>query len=153
MRSGLLDRRERAEVVARMLVTEAYDRAVAEENSPLFSCGCTVVGWITQLFRQNIASAILRSSPANCEGERFEDVFKDAWLRFTHFAKAAEDHIIDTHSMFAAFVRGMAFTYQKGGSAIGFILPVLLKDVKLGSSVMTAIFIQVQPRKDLLHRC
>lgn len=148
MRSGLLDRGERGELVARMLVTEAYDRAVlAEEGPSNFSRGCSVVGWIKKLFQENVASAILNSRPADCKGEPFKDVFKDARLRFTHFAKTADDHIIDTHAMFAAFARGMAFTCRNGETAVDFILPVLLnKSAKLSSWVMTAVFVQVKRR-------
>lgn len=150
MQSGLLDRGERGEVVARMLVTEAYDRAVAENTSDeqtlLFSFSCRLVNFIRQLFSAARAEAILKSKPANCDGKTFEEVFGDAWIRFTHFAKSADDHILNTHSMFAAFARGMAYTCGNGKGLIDFITPILLYDAKLSSWVMTAIFWQVKRR-------
>lgn len=150
MRSGLLDRGERGEVVARMLVTEAYDRAVAEnasdEQTLLFSFGCRLVNFIRKLFSAARAEAILKSKPANCDGKTFGEVFGDAWIRFTHFAKSADDHILNTHSMFAAFVRGMAYTCRNGERFIDFITPILLWDAKLSSWVMTAIFWQIKRR-------
>lgn len=155
MERGLLDRGERGNVVARMLVTEAYDLAVAEKTHPpltpdeqsrFFSLGCHLLDWIEKLFSEGRAQQILESYPANCKGQKFKDIFKDAWIRFTHFVKSADDHVINTHSMFAAFARGMAYICQKGGSFIDILVPVLLRDVKLGSSVMTAIFIHVKRR-------
>lgn len=133
--------------MARMLVTEAYDRAVITEKSQHFSSGCSVVGWIKEFFQPKVANDVLNIKPANCKGERLEDVFKDARIRFTHFTKAADDHIIDTHAMFAAFARGMAFTCRNCEGAIDFILPVLLNSAKLSSWVMTAIFFQVKRHK------
>lgn len=153
MKNGLLDRGERGEVVARMLILEAYDRAVAKafrksktREEPLFSFGCRLIDWIETIFVEKVAQDILNSTPANCGNKTFREVFKDAWIRFTHFAKAGDDHIFNTHSMFAAFIRCMAFVCRSGESFIDLIIPVLLWNEKIGSSVMTAIFIQVKRR-------
>lgn len=160
MRNGLLDRGERGEVVARMLIVEAYDCAVIavlpqSDNQPgqqhLFSLGCTLIGWIEQMFPDEVADIILNSTPANCGNQSFREAFKDAWIRVTHFTKAADDHVFNTHSMFAAFVRGMAFICRNGESFVDLILPILLFDSKIGSSVMTAIFIQVKRRVKAGH--
>lgn len=153
MKNGLLDRRERREVAARALIVEAYDRAVLtdREKQPIqgsvFSMGCRLVTFIGELFSPQVAEQILDSRPANAPGERFRRRFGDAWLRFTHFVKAADAHCLSTDAMFGAFVRGMAYICRGDGDAgVDLILPVLLGDHKVGPSVMSAIFVQVKRR-------
>lgn len=166
MKTGLLDRADRGEVLARILIIEAYDRAVTEAfaasqsedpqnpdgQEPLFSLGCRLIDWISQLFAPDLAREILHSKPANCGDQTFEEVFKDAWIRVTHYAQAGDEHVFNagTHAMLAAFVRGMTFICRDenggGSSFVNFVIPVLLRDVKIGSSVMTAVFIRVGRR-------
>lgn len=170
MKTGLLDRADRGEVVARILILEAYDRAVTEtftpnhdRRKPHFSLGCRLIDWISQLFAPNLAREILGSKPANrVTGDQtgngtFEEVFKDAWIRVMHYAQAGDEHVFNagTHAMFAAFVRGMAFVCRdsignrNGGNFVNILVPVLLRDVKIGSSVMSAVFIRVGRRAGL----
>lgn len=154
MENGLLDRGERGEVVARMLILEAFDHAVLSAGKlkdpygkyPLYSFGCRLIDWIVSLFVDDVTQDILHSKPANCGEKTFEEVFKDAWIRLTHWAQAGDDHVFNTHSMFAAFIRCMAFVCRRGESFIDLIIPVLLWNETIKSSVMTAVFIQVKRR-------
>lgn len=68
----------------------------------------------------------------------------------THYAQAGDEHVFNagTHAMLAAFVRGMAFicrdsSNRNGGNFVNIVVPVFIRDVKIGSSVMSAVFVRV----------
>ncbi|THH12410.1 hypothetical protein EW146_g7725 [Bondarzewia mesenterica] len=150
MENGLLNLGERGEVVARLLVMEAYDRAVLREHGQrmLFSLGCHVTTFIKELFEDNIAQQILDSRPDNvADGLTFREAFEDARVRFTHFAKLGDSSVTSTDGLFAAFVRGMAFIAKTGQAVIDFLIPVLLRNELLREEVMTGILVQVNRRR------
>ncbi|THH06221.1 hypothetical protein EW146_g9684 [Bondarzewia mesenterica] len=154
MMNGLLNLGERGEVVARVLVTEAYDRAVLRDHlrnhdqRVLFSLGCRVTTFIKELFEDSIAQQILDSRPDNvADGLTFHEAFKDARVRFTHFAKLGDGSVASTDGLFAAFVRGMAFIAKTGQAVIDFLIPVLLRNELLREEVMTGILVQVSRRR------
>lgn len=148
----------RGELVARHLLMLAYDRAVEADyrkefpNDPnclkvLYSRGCSVITFIRELYSEKLAEVVLNSVPDNLKsGRTFRDAFKTARLRFTHFAKLADESGSTTEAMFAAFVRGMAFVGHDTQQLLDFILPVLLWDELLSEAVMTCIFISVKRR-------
>ncbi|KAJ6611191.1 hypothetical protein B0H10DRAFT_1810041, partial [Mycena sp. CBHHK59/15] len=153
MFSGLLNPGEQEAITARVLVTEAYDRAVLHDHSgemgPLFSQGCSLITFIKELFEAENPAKILDSKPDNIrDGIPFREAFGGALLRFTHFVKAADDHVLCTDAMFAAFVRGMAYICQDGQGSVGFILPVLLDSTALLSEQhMSGIFFKIKRRQ------
>ena len=156
MKNGLLNAGERGEVVARALLTEAYDRAVKRENPEKFgrfSRGCSLISFIEELFEPGAAQAILDSYPDNIprdtedpNRQKFRTVFQKAKVRFTHFVKVDDVNGITTGTLFPAFVRGMAFIAKTGQAIIDLGIPVLFVDDKLGETAMTAILIQVKRR-------
>lgn len=150
MSSGLLDRSERTEVVARALITETYDRATLrcrkDAGSPL-SFGCGAVEFIEELYRDH--GTITEAHPDNVSGGvTFREAFKHARLRITQWVRVEDDHELSTESMAAAFIRGYAFICRRGVSFIDLVVPLLLWDEKIGEGVMSAIFLQVKLRKD-----
>ncbi|THH04277.1 hypothetical protein EW146_g10218 [Bondarzewia mesenterica] len=154
MGNGVLDLGERGEVVARVLVTEAYDRAVLRDHSRdyggrmLFSLGCHVTTFIEELFEDSIAQQILDGRPDNvADGLTFREAFEDASVRFTHFAKLDDSLVASTDGMFAAFVRGMAFIAKYDEAVIDLFFPVLLRNELLREEVMTGILVQVKRRR------
>lgn len=150
MSSGLLDRSERTEVVARALITETYDRATLrcrkDAGSPL-SFGCGAVEFIEELYRDH--GTITEAHPDNVSGGvTFREAFKHARLRITQWVRVEDDHELSTESMAAAFIRGYAFICRRGASFVDLVVPLLLWDEKIGEGVMSAIFLQVKLRKD-----
>ena len=142
-----LDVGDRAEVVGRALLTEAYDRAIiAEHPAPSearFSQGCLLTSFIEELLTEEAALAVLESQPDNVpDGATFRDAFKDARVRFTHFTKLDDEESLITAVLFVAFIRGMAFVASSDEAFIDVVIPVSLRDEKLGESVMTGILIQ-----------
>ena len=138
---------DRAEVVGRALLTEAYDRAViAEHPAPSearFSQGCLLTSFIRELLTEEAALAVLESQPDNVpDGATFGNAFKDARVRFTHFTKLDDEESLITAILFVAFIRGMAFVASSDEAFIDVVIPVSLRDEKLGESVMTGILIQ-----------
>jgi hypothetical protein len=151
--NGVLNRGHAGEMVARLILSSAYRRAVVEEsasggNSPNFSAGCSLITFIKQLFSDPHAEMILECAPDNVQdGEKFKDAFRDTTLRFTHFITMSSrsndgDHCPWTNIVWAAFVRGAAII---GKDTMDFIIPLLDgKNNKIGESTVTAIIIQVK---------
>jgi hypothetical protein len=136
--SGLLDQGWRGEVVVRRLLSEAYRRAVRndpDDSQPNFSKGCKLITFVSQLFSTDCANQILNSVPDNLKSST---TFEDAIIRFTHFAKMADDIGTTTHAMLAAFVRCMAIICWSSRNIIDLLIPVLLKSGEtLQESVIT----------------
>ncbi|THH19412.1 hypothetical protein EW146_g1745 [Bondarzewia mesenterica] len=152
---GLLDLGLRGELVARVILMDAYDRAIEREQgrklagsdlTPFYSQGCSVITFIEELFKENIARDILDSVPDNDDEEvSLRDAFKDAVIRFTHFAKLGDDSGITTNAMWAAFIKCVAFMGWSSQEAVDFLLPVLLRrNAPLSEAVMTSLFVQVK---------
>ncbi|KAF8697691.1 hypothetical protein AX14_001299 [Amanita brunnescens Koide BX004] len=152
--NGVLSKGHRGEMVARLILSSAYRRAVVQESdgeSPNFSAGCSVVTFIKQLFSNPQADIILESIPDNVsDGEKFKDAFQDTILRFTHFITMSSrsnngDHCPWTSIAWAAFVRGAAIIGQVTQDTTEFMMPVLDgKDSKIGESTISAIIVQVK---------
>ncbi|KAF8575276.1 hypothetical protein K439DRAFT_1665120 [Ramaria rubella] len=152
---GLLDLGERGEVVARVIITSAYDRAVERDHPPpkhngtppFYSQGCRLITFIEELFTAEYAEEILDSRPENVKSKvPLREAFKDARLRFTHFAKMADDTGTSTAAMYAAFIRGMAIICMSTQRVVDVMLPVLLIDDPLREEIMTSLMIQLKRR-------
>ena len=151
--SGLLDLGQRSEVVFRLLVSEAYRRAVRQDHpndSPInFSSGCLLTTFINTLFSEHCANQILSSLPDNVrDSVTFADAFKGAIVRFTHFGKMADDSATTTETMFTAFVRCMAIICWTSQDIVDLLIPILfIPQGMLQESAMTGLLIQIKRRK------
>lgn len=151
MNTGLLDRGERGEVVARALITEAYDRATLrrhERNKPKYplSMGCGVIEFVEEFVRDH--GMITEAYPDNVKGGvTFREAFKHAVLRITHWVRAQDDHILNTDSMAPAFIRGAAFICRRGEAIVDLMAPILLWDEKIAEWVMSSFFWQIKLNK------
>ena len=152
MESGLLDLGQRGEVVARAMLTAAYDRAVEKDHPPtdqppFYSQGCNLTTFINELFHESYAEFILGSFPDKGKSDlTLRDAFEQSKIRFTHFVEMRDDTATTTDAMYAAFLRGMAIICHPNQPGVDFMIPVLLWDDTLCEEVMTAIFIQVKRR-------
>ncbi|KAF8646240.1 hypothetical protein AX14_009101, partial [Amanita brunnescens Koide BX004] len=151
--NGVLSKGHTGEMVARLILSSAYRRAVVHESddeSPNFSAGCSVITFIKELLSDQHADIVLESIPDNVsDGDKFEDAFRDATLRFTHFITMSSrsndsDHCPWTSIAWAAFVRGAAIIGQSTQDTTDFIIPVLDgKYSRIGESTITAIVVQI----------
>jgi hypothetical protein len=151
--SGLLNQGERGEVVFRQLISEAYRRSVRTDHPDdyprIFSKGCKLTTFITELFSKDYADQILDSVPDNVKSTtKFAEAFDDAIVRFTHFGRMADDTGTTSYAMFAAFVRCMAIICWSSQDVVDILLPTLLKrGDTIQESNMTAVCIQIKRRK------
>ena len=146
--SGLLDKGERGELVARELLTSAYDRAIERESEdrlpksgqttssatdsssaqtemPLYSRGVSLITFIEELFVSHHAEEILDCVPNNVEDRTpFREAFQHAKVRFTHFVKMAEESGTTSDAVWVALLRGMAVIAAMGTRSIDLIIPV-----------------------------
>ncbi|EIM80252.1 uncharacterized protein STEHIDRAFT_172882 [Stereum hirsutum FP-91666 SS1] len=151
MGSGILDAGERTRLVARALITEAYDRATLrckKTNDSTLASGCGVIDFVEELYKEH--REITESFPDNIQsGTPFREAFQHARLRITHWVRVKDGHELNTERMAAAFIRGFAFICSCGSDDpfVDLVAPVLLWDVKIGEYAMSAIFWTVKPRK------
>ncbi|KAH8109132.1 hypothetical protein DFH11DRAFT_1731386 [Phellopilus nigrolimitatus] len=164
LETGVIDKGERGELVARLIFTLAYDDAAeayerdtsenlnkpVDESSkyPFYSKGVPLEYFIKALFGDNHAERILESHPDNvADGKTFREVFDDAWVRFTHFQRAGDSSVVSTEAAWAAAARAMAFQCSSGQAVIDMVIPVILRrEGKLGEDIMTAILVQDKDR-------
>lgn len=174
LKSGLLDKGERGELVARELLISAYDRAIEREYGqsiggsfggldgqlgaglsgdgfnpiPHYSRGVSAIIFLEELFTPTYAEQILDSVPNNVKSpETLRSAFRDAIVRFTHFGRMADDTGTTTAASWASFVRAMAIICRSGEAAVDIIIPVLLSNSKLCEEVMTGILVQIKRRR------
>lgn len=166
MKSGLISKGERGELVAREILTSAYDRAIEREfeefygssykdwseskmsHFPLYNRGVRLITFIEELFASPFAEAVLDSFPGNItNGIQFRKAFKDARVRFTHFGKMADDYGVTAIAARVALIRGMAIIACTGERAVDCIIPVVLENSKLQLGIITGILIQIKRRR------
>jgi len=134
-KEGLISLGERGEVAMRVLLIEAYLRAVRidhpDDDPPIFSKGCRLVTFLKELFAEQYIETVLESRPNNfATGNPLQDALSTAMVRFMHFVKAEDEGVLATSLLFAALIRGMAYIGGSSQKQVDFAIPVLL-DPKL----------------------
>lgn len=151
MKSNLIALGERGELVARLLLTLAYDRAMLLANpkervsTPAlpFSRGCGFPQFITALFGDKNAKVILGSKPDNLSSKvKLSEAFANARVRFTHFVRLGGDGGLTTSALCAAYIR------KVGQERVDLLVPVLVNaEGPICPGNMTVLMIQVKRRK------
>ncbi|PPQ89314.1 hypothetical protein CVT25_000381 [Psilocybe cyanescens] len=147
-----IDLGQQGENVAKMILLRAYMRAVQESRLPThiihWHHGCNVIDFLRNLTAMHFQATVLDAVPSNQkEGKPLRDVFKNAWVRFTHFVRAGDNSAMTTSAGWGAFVRGMAMIGWKSQESVDFHIPVLLdKDMPISEGNMTGILVQVKLR-------
>jgi hypothetical protein len=156
--SGLVDKGERGELVARLLLMLAQDKTVEAQHEKarqsrqahedvLYSTEVPVNEFMQTLF-PHAWDEIGSSQPDNCpNGEKFEEAFIDAVVRFTHFGRVGDDYAASSAGACAAFIRCMAIQCRPGQFVIDMILPVLLsRSADVDERAMSGILISIRDR-------
>ena len=152
-KEGLISLGERGEVAMRVLLIEAYLRAVRidhpDDDPPIFSKGCRLVTFLKELFAEQYIETVLESRPNNfATGNPLQDALSTAMVRFMHFVKAEDEGVLATSLLFAALIRGMAYIGGSSQKQVDFAIPVLLDPkLKFSPSSMSVLLIQVKRRK------
>ncbi|KZT03296.1 uncharacterized protein LAESUDRAFT_684107 [Laetiporus sulphureus 93-53] len=153
IRQGLMSKGERGELVMRLLLIEAFDKATRKRypnSAPMaFNHPIHLFNFLEALFGSEHLLRIKKTIPDNRpEGVAFEKAFEDAYVHFTHFGKNENESISNTHGAWAALVRGMAIQCSTNQDGIDCIIPVTFGvDSKLSERTVTGILIQVKNRE------
>jgi hypothetical protein len=115
---GLLARGERGEMVGRLLWTMAHDRVIRTSDTrdqsipgqPVYHKPIRFLDWLKALINPRWHTVVLNAKPiADPNGQTLEDAFKDAYLNFSHFARAGDSGIISPDRQWITLVRGMCY--------------------------------------------
>ncbi|KAH9475813.1 hypothetical protein JR316_0011373 [Psilocybe cubensis] len=150
-----LDVRQRGENVAKIILLRAYMAAVRAEcanqqhESYPWRNGCSLITFLKQLTATTYHSRVLESRPdTKVDGQCLDEAFKNAWVRFTHFARGTDDAAMTTSMAWVAFVRGMAVIGGPAQGPVDLHIPVLLhKDKPITEGNMSGILVQVELRR------
>jgi hypothetical protein len=148
--SGLVQKGERGELVARLLMILAIDKAHALTGSKNYSTAVPLGAFMKALLgRDAWENNIRQSVPDNTaafEGNSFSAVFNDAKVRFTHFGRAGGH--VSSAMAYAAFLRGMAIQCQPNQQSIDLVIPVFFgtTETKVKEQNITAILISIKNR-------
>ncbi|PBK63925.1 hypothetical protein ARMSODRAFT_1007454 [Armillaria solidipes] len=143
----LLDNSEQGQLVARLILTKAWDAAIHrllldkkhppmpvshQDKQAVYSRPILLFDFLTALLPEEHLPNIFQSMPDNrVGGPTFAEAFEFAYVHFTHFGRAGSSDVINSGSGIAAFIRGMAYQCSFGHSDIDIFIPLLIvpKDV------------------------
>lgn len=166
VRNGLIQKGERGELVARLLLTLAHDHACEklaskkEESSqfPKYSQPVSVEAFLRELLSKDFIDDILNSTPENDSRSRtsLRTAFEGATIRFSHFAKAGDKSGTTSAVAAAAYIRGLAFQLTNCQPFIDIMIPIHFTNTPRGSNTlvpeaMSAIFISVKNRVQAMY--
>ncbi|KAK0447197.1 hypothetical protein EV421DRAFT_1929024 [Armillaria borealis] len=147
LEDDLLDDSERGQLVARLILTKAWDAAIHrllldkkhppmpeshQDNQAVYSRPILLINLLTALIPEEHLLKLFQSMPDNHVGWwTFAEAFEFAYVYFTHFGCAGSSDAINSSSGIAAFIRGMAYQCSFGHSSIDIFVPLLIvpKDV------------------------
>lgn len=129
LESGLIGRGERAEAIVRYLSVLAFDKARnwnGNSGESHFSKHVPLLDFVRALFGDSNCEHIKTCRAHNiADGAApLEEAFKDAYVYFTHFARAEDSSIISDVCALVALSRGMAWQCSRGQADIDILIPV-----------------------------
>jgi hypothetical protein len=143
-----IDRGRRGELVASLLMMQAYDVARKFSETRWVSVG----NFMKALLPSQKYDTLLRSAPTSWpmnhgDSETFEATFKDYGMWFNHVIRIEESEMISIDHLWKFVVRGAMILCATNQDGIDIILPVCHTKKYLGPDSMTAIIIQVKNAK------
>jgi len=148
--SGAIDMGDRGENVGKILLLQAYMNAVKESDLDTpWRHGCSVISFLRHLLVQTEEANVECFLPDNVmDGMELKEAFKDSWIRFTHFARGADESAVTSSMAYAAFLRGMAVIGCNSSGLADVMIPILLrKDVPICEDVMSGLLVQFRCRR------
>ena len=144
-----IDRGRRGELVATLLIMQAYDAAREDSSGRQVS----VVNFMKALLPPEKYNILLQSAPTSWPvdhpgGRTFEAIFKDYCMWFNHVIKIEEKSMISIDHLWKFVVRGAMIVCATNIEGIDIVLPVCHTTQNLGPDSVTAIIIQVKNAKD-----
>jgi hypothetical protein len=143
-----IDRGRRGELVAALLIMQAYDAARAKGNRWV-----SVVNFMEALLPPSKFNNLLQSEPTSWpmnhdEHTTFGEMFEDYGMWFNHVIKIEGKEMISIDHLWKFVVRGAMILCATNQEGIDIILPVCHVTRNLGPDSVTAIIIQVKNAMD-----
>ena len=162
VRDGLVEKGQRGELVARLLLTLAHDQAVENmENThkanqgqlqKLYTSPIPVIAFFCALFSpQYVDQLLLHCADNSPAGLTFEQAFADAYVMFTHFGKAADDWCMSHAFMFMVLCRNMAISCREGMEYADLCIPIHFgSQALLSRDTTSAILVSIKDKVDVM---
>ncbi|CAE6420243.1 unnamed protein product [Rhizoctonia solani] len=164
LETGLLARRERGELVARLLVTVAHDIALRDASSgplgaianrPLYHRPISVISFLCALFHEDHHQEILDSKclTRRPEIESLGEAFRNSFVSFSHFALAGDSKMLSARALATALLRGAALQAKEGQESIDAVIPIHMGSLvdPVSAKTTSAINLQIKNRQGLSH--
>jgi hypothetical protein len=137
-RNHLLDRGERGELIAQVLLTIAHDQVIINNNPSSFALSLPfhspikLLDLLEQLFSPEVWQHVCNAMALEAyEGDaKLEDRFDKAWVSFSHFGELGDQESLKLKVFLAASVRGMGIKPSRGQPFLDIALPAVFADSK-----------------------
>ena len=149
---GAIDKGERGKNVGKMLLLRAYMQAVVHnlgvQPTPSkipWQNRCSLATFLKCLAAKPYHDVILNSKPDNTTSDTrtLEKAFENSWVRFMHFARAADNSAMTSTMSWVAYVRGMAVIGWHSQASVDLQIPVMLdKNGFINEENMSSILVQ-----------
>ena len=159
VKDGLIEKGQRGELAARLLLTLAHDAALEKmtvdrrahqgQIERFFTTPIPLLTFLSALFAQPHVERIKGTCPDNQPtGPAFEESFKDAYIMFTHYGKAADDWCVSDQFAFMALTRNMAIACRERMKFVDICISIHFgKGEKLSRKNTSAIFISIKDKE------
>jgi hypothetical protein len=142
-------RERRGELVAALLIMQAYDAARVISGRRCVS----VVNFMESLLPSLKYNTLLRSAPTSWpmgphHQATFKAIFKDYGMWFNHIIKVEKKEMISIDHLWKFVVRGAMILCAANEQGVDIVFPVCHMTQNLGPDSVTAIIIQVKNAKD-----
>jgi hypothetical protein len=145
-----IDRGRRGELVAALLIMQAYDAARGVKGERKW---VSVSNFMKALLPPEKYNTLLQSAPTSWpivhhDQATFEAIFKDYGMWFNHVIKIERKEMISIDHLWKFVVRGAMILCATNQEGIDLLLPVCDTTKNLGPDSVTAIIIQVKNTRD-----
>jgi len=143
-----IDRGQRGELVALLLVMQARDMATKKDKTSSGRGWIHVGDFMKSLLTQGEHQALFTALPAHyCLDEKdvsFGTMFNDSKIWFNHIIKIEDGDMLHVSELWKFVSRGAMILCPPGQYGVDIVIPVCFKGNALNRDNMTAIFIQVK---------
>jgi hypothetical protein len=145
-----VDRGQRGELVAALIIMQARDASLPEESGPSPQRWVKVTDFMEALLPPPAYNELSKSHPTICrnnEDKPFDATFENYCLWFNHVIRVEDSNVIKAEFLWKYITRGAMVVCKYSQYAVDIILPVCQMHGNLSRHTVTAIYIQVKNAK------
>ncbi|EUC63782.1 G2/mitotic-specific cyclin cdc13, putative [Rhizoctonia solani AG-3 Rhs1AP] len=165
---GLLELSGQDQLCGRLLVTIAHDIAIqglleTRLHEPRYHRPIPVLDFLRALFANSHHKTVLDATPVHfnasatspSEPSTLEEVFKNAYVSFSHFEVAQDSEVLGASLLPYSLIRGCALQAKNSRSSIDAVIPIHMGSITdpITSTTMSAINLQFKYKKNTKHYC